>query len=67
MSTLDISKCSLRDKFEYKMSKLSDKKLERIQRILIERICKAEADTLDFYDYKKTEKKFREKELNENY
>jgi hypothetical protein len=49
------------------MSKLSDKKLERIQRILIEQICKAEADTLDFYDYKKTEKKFRGKELNENY
>jgi len=35
--------------------------------VLIKRICKAEADTLDFYDYKKTAKKFREKELNENY
>ena len=67
MSTLDISKCSFRDKFEYKMSKLSDKKLERIQRILIKRICKAEADSLDFYDYKKTAKEFREKELYENY
>tara|TARA_B100001175_G_C19397162_1_gene584381 strand:- start:815 stop:964 length:150 start_codon:yes stop_codon:yes gene_type:complete len=49
------------------MSKLSDKKLERIQRILIKRICKAEADSLDFYDYKKTAKKFRKKELYENY
>ena len=67
MCISDISKCSFRDKFEYKMSKLSDKKLERIQRILIERICKAVADTLDFYDDKKTAKKFREKELNENY
>ena len=67
MSNLDISKCSFRDKFEYKMSKLSDKKLERIQRILIKRICKAEADSLDFYDYKKTAKEFREKELYENY
>lgn len=67
MSISDISKCSFRDKFEYKMSKLSDKKLERIQRILIKRICKAEADTLDFYDYKKTANKFREKEFNENY
>ena len=67
MSILDISKCSFRDKFEYKMSKLNDKKLEHIQRILIKRICKAEADNLDFYDYKKTAKKFREKELNENY
>ena len=56
MSILDISKCSFRDKFEYKMSKLSDKKLERIQRILIKQICKAEADSLDFYDYKKTAK-----------
>ena len=67
MSILDISKGSFRDKFEYKMSKLSDKKLERIQRILIKRICKAEADSLDFYDYKKTAKKFLEKELYENY
>ena len=66
MSILDISKCSFRDKFEYKMSKLSDKKLERIQRILIERICKAEADTLDFYDYKKTIEKYNKEGNFEN-
>ena len=67
MNISDISKCSFRNKFEYRMSILSDKKLKCIQRILIKRICKAEADTLDFYDYKKTEKKFRKKELNEDY
>lgn len=66
MSISDISKCSFRDKFEYKMSKLSDKKLERIQRILIKRICKAEADTLDFYDYKKTIEKYTKEDDFEN-
>ena len=48
------------------MSKLSDEKLNKIQRIIIKRIYKAEADTLDFYDYKKTAKKLRENNHNEN-
>ena len=47
-----------RDKFEYKMSKLSDEKLERLQKIIIKKLCKNEADTLDFYDYKKTIEKY---------
>ena len=34
------------------MSKLSDEKLERLQKKIIKKICKLEADTLDFYDYK---------------
>lgn len=66
MITSNITKHKFRDKFEYKISKLSDEKLNKIQRIIIKRICKAEADTLDFYDYKKTAKKFREKDRNEN-
>jgi len=47
-----------RNKFEYKMSKLSDEKLEQFQKKIIKRICKLEADTLDFYDYKKTIEKY---------
>lgn len=66
MITSDITKHKFRDKFEYKISKLSDEKLNKIQRIMIKRICKAEADTLDFYDYKKTAKKLRENDHNEN-
>jgi len=53
---MSYSKQKFRDKFEYKISKLSDKKLRNIQRILIKRICEAEANTLDFYDYRKTTK-----------
>ena len=66
MITSDITKHKFRDKFEYKISKLSDEKLNKIQKIIIKRICKAEADTLDFYDYKKTAKKLRENDHNEN-
>ena len=40
------------------MSKLSDEKLERLQKIIIKKLCKNEADTLDFYDYKKTIEKY---------
>ena len=47
-----------RNKFEYSMSKLSDEKLEQLQKKIIKRICKLEADTLDFYDYKKTIEKY---------
>ena len=47
-----------RNKFEYEMSKLSDEKLEQLQKKIIKRICKLEADTLDFYDYKKTIEKY---------
>ena len=66
MITSNITKHKFRDKFEYKISKLSDEKLNKIQKIIIKRICKAEADTLDFYDYKKTAKKLRENDHNEN-
>ncbi len=53
---IPISK--FRNKFEYRMSKLSDEKLERIQKLIIKKLCKIESDTLDFYDYKKTIKKY---------
>ena len=53
---IPISK--LRNNFEYnKRSKLIGKKLERIQHVIIKKLCKLEADTLDFYDYKKIIKK----------
>ena len=48
------------------MSKLSDEKLERLQNIIIKRLCKLEADTLDFYDYKKTIEKYTKEDRFEN-
>ena len=56
INKVPISK--FRNKFEYKMSKLSDEKLEQLQNKIIKKICKLEADTLDFYDYKKTIEKY---------
>ena len=55
-----------RNKFEYEMSKLSDEKLEQLQKKIIKRICKLEADTLDFYDYKKTIEKYNKEDDFEN-
>ena len=55
-----------RNKLEYKMSKLSDEKLEQLQIKIIKRICKLEADTLDFYDYKKTIEKYKKEDNFEN-
>ena len=46
---IPISK--FRNKFEYKMSKLSDEKLERLQKIIIRKLCKSFADSLDFYNF----------------
>ena len=58
MKYKEIPISKFRNTFEYKMSKLSDEKLERLQKIIIKKLCKLEADTLDFYDYKKTIKKY---------
>ena len=58
MKHKEITISDFRDKVEYKMSKLSDEKLERLQKIIIKKLCKLEADTLDFYDYKKTIEKY---------
>ena len=55
-----------RNKFEYKISKLSDEKLEQLQKKIIKRICKLEADTLDFYDYKTIEKYTKEDDFENN-
>ena len=66
MKDKEIPISEFRDKFEYKMSKLSDEKLERLQRIIIKRLCKLEADTLDFYDYKKTIEKYTKGDEFEN-
>ena len=43
---MPISK--FRNKLEYKMSKLSDEKLEQLQNKIIKKICKLEADTFVF-------------------
>ena len=48
------------------MSKLSDEKLERLQNVIIKKLCKLEADTLDFYDYKKTIEKYNKQDCFEN-
>ncbi|MDA9743594.1 hypothetical protein N9U90_02995 [Candidatus Pelagibacter sp.] len=61
---IPISK--FRNRFEYKISKLSDDKLERLQNAIIKKLCKLEADTLDFYDYKKTIKKYTKEDDFEN-
>lgn len=57
MKRKEIPISEFRDKFEYKMSKLSDEKLKKLQKIIIKKLCKLEAETLNFYDYKKTTKK----------
>ena len=59
MKHKEIPISKFRNKFEYKMSKLSDEKLETLQNIIIKKLCKLEADTLDFYDYKKTIEKYK--------
>ena len=56
MKDKEIPISEFRDKFEYKMSKLSDEKIDRIEKIIIKRLCKLEAETLDFYDFKKNYK-----------
>ena len=66
MKHKEIPISEFRDKFEYKMSKLSDEKLERLQKIIIKKLCKLEADTLDFYDYKKTIEKYNKEANFEN-
>ena len=40
-----------RNKFEYKISKLSDEKLDKLQKIIIRKLCKSFADGLDFYNF----------------
>ncbi len=59
MKNKEIPISKFRNKFEYRMSKLSDEKLEQFQKKLIKKLCKLEADTLDFYDYKKTIEKYQ--------
>ena len=66
MKHKEIPISEFRDKFEYKMSKLSDEKLERLQKIIIKKLYKLEADTLDFYDYKKTIEKYTKEDGFEN-
>ena len=66
MKHKEIPISKFRNKFEYKMSKLSDEKLEQLQKKIIKRICKLEADTLDFYDYKKTIEKYNKEGNFEN-
>ena len=48
------------------MSKLSDEKFERLQNIIIKRLCKLEVNSLDFYDYKKKIEKYNKEDNFEN-
>ena len=66
MKNNKVTISKFRNKFEYKMSKLSDENLEQLQKKIIKRICKLEADTLDFYDYKKTIEKYKKEDNFEN-
>ena len=66
MKHKEIPISGFRDKFEYKMSKLSDEKLEKLQKIIIKKFVKLEADTLDFYDYEKTIEKYTQEDGFEN-
>ena len=66
MKHKEIPISEFRDKFEYKMSKLSDEKLEKLQKIITKKLCKLEADNLDFYDYKKTIEKYTKEDDFEN-
>ena len=66
MKNKEIPISDFRDNFEYKMSKLSDEKLKRLQKIIIKKLCKLEADTLDFYDYKKMIEKYNKEGNFEN-
>ena len=66
MKSKVIPTLKITNKFEKKLLNLNDDKLERIQNLIIKRICKLESDTLDFYDYKKTIEKFKKKENFEN-
>ena len=51
MKHKEIPISKFRNSFEYKMSKLSDEKLERLQNIIIRKLCKSFADGLDFYNF----------------
>ena len=66
MKHKEIPISKFRDKLEYKMSKLSDEKLEKLQKIITKKLCKLEADNLDFYDYKKTIEKYTKEDGFEN-
>ena len=66
MKQKEIPISKFRNKFEYKISKLSDEKLEQLQKKIIKRICKLETDNLDFYDYKKTIEKYKKEDNFEN-
>ena len=66
MKHKEIPISEFRDNFEYKMSKLSDEKLEKLQKIITKKLCKLEADNLDFYDYKKTIEKYTKEDGFEN-
>ena len=45
-----------RNKFEYKISKLSEEKLDKLQKKIIRKLCKSFADGLDFYNFSKNQK-----------
>ncbi len=59
MSKFYFPKNKFRNKYEYKISKLNDEILDRLQKKNIRKLCKSFADGLDFYN-------FRENHRNKN-
>ena len=51
MKNNKVTITKFRNKFEYKISKLSDEKLDKLQKIIIRKLCKSFADGLDFYNF----------------
>ena len=51
MKYKEIPISKFRNKFEYKISKLSEEKLDKLQKKIIRKLCKSFADGLDFYNF----------------
>ena len=51
VSKFNFQKNNFKNKYEYKISKLNDEKLDKLQKKIISKLCKSFADGLDFYNY----------------
>ena len=51
MSKFNFQKNNFKNKYEYKISKLNNEKLDKLQKKIIRNLCKSFADDLDFYNY----------------
>ena len=51
VSKFNFQKNNFKNKYEYKISKLNDEKLDKLQKKIISKLCKSFADGLDFYNF----------------